>query len=182
MKKILAILLLTVYLFNLAGYPLLFGYLSNQSSHQLSVKIDRHIYQDKDLVEIKVPLQLPYLNSWSNYEPCEGEININGSHHNYVKRKITSDTLYLMCLPNAEKDKLQVAETDYGKSANDFDSKKEDNKSVKKSNSFPQVQLQHTDFGLTPPQQQLGKESSYFSLFIPSSFIDRHDHPPKSNS
>jgi len=161
---------------------LLFGYLIRQSSHQLVYKIDKHIYQDKDLVEIKIPLRVPYFSSWSDYEPFEGEITINNSHHNYVKRKIARDTLFLLCLPNTEKDNLVAAKTNYDNIVNDFDGERKDENAVKKANDFPQYQFHHPDYSLNPPQISITNGTGFVSLFIPDSFISRHDIPPEFNS
>jgi hypothetical protein len=65
-KKLLALTLLIVHLFNLTGYTFLFRYLGQQSSRQITKQIDLHGYNDAELVEIKVPLNLPYINSWGD--------------------------------------------------------------------------------------------------------------------
>ncbi|MBO9573733.1 MAG: hypothetical protein J7497_16225, partial [Chitinophagaceae bacterium] len=95
MKKLLAIILLIVHLFNLSGYSFLFRYFIGQSSKQLSQKIDKNNYKEEDLVEMKVALNMPYITQTSEYERFDGEIDIEGRHHHYVKRKISGDTLYI---------------------------------------------------------------------------------------
>ncbi|WP_157473913.1 hypothetical protein [Flavihumibacter petaseus] len=165
--------------FNLAGYSMLFGYLSRQSTQQLEREIDNQHYNDQDLVEIKVPIQVPYLNSWGSYEPIEGEITINGNHHSYVKRKITRDTLFLMCLPNRKKDQLHLAKTDYGKSANDFDTDKKENNTAKKEVNFPQYSSGHSDVVLYPPALSAPVHAGFLQEKIPASFTGQIDLPPE---
>jgi hypothetical protein len=88
----------------------------------------------------------------------------------------------MMCIRNTEKDKLQVAKSEYGKTANDFDSTPKNGKSLKKDFSFGQYQLQHTDYTLTPPQACTHKGNSFISLFIPAAFIGTPYLPPKLTS
>jgi hypothetical protein len=83
-------------------------------------KIDRSDYDDKDLVEVKVPVNLPYQTNWQDFERYDGEIQIAGVHYNYVKRKLQNDTLILMCIPNAEKMKLFNARETFFSLVNDM--------------------------------------------------------------
>ncbi|RYZ15833.1 MAG: thiamine-phosphate kinase, partial [Sphingobacteriales bacterium] len=69
----------------------------------------------------------------ADYEKLVGEVNLNGRNYSYVKRKVSQDTLYLLCLPNNHKDRIQSSETGYGSVANDFDS----NSSEKASKKVP---------------------------------------------
>jgi hypothetical protein len=168
-----------VHVFNLAGYSFVFGYLIRQSSHQFASKIEKHRYLDKDLVEIKIALNLPYYNSMSDFEPFEGEITINNSSHRFVKRKVDRDTLYLLCLADAEKDKLLAAKTHYINEVNDFCGDKKDENALKKANDFPQYQLFFTEYALVPHEACVHKTEGFILSSIPDSFIGSHDIPPE---
>jgi hypothetical protein len=113
LKKPIAILLLIIHSFNLAGYPAIFAFLQHKASGKIIVQLDKGDYNDAQLVEVKIPYPLPYSTNWNAYERVNGEIEVNGIHYNYVKRKLSNDTLYMMCIPNAEKTKLSVAKHDY---------------------------------------------------------------------
>lgn len=113
LKKILAILLLTLLLFNLYGYRAWFYYLQQQSQKQLTAVIDKNNYSDSELITLKVPLSLPYFNSWSDFERYDGNIEIDGQHYSYVKRKVQNDTLVLLCLPNKEQNTLTSAQKNF---------------------------------------------------------------------
>ena len=76
-------------------------------------QLDNHHYRESELMEVKIPLSLPYMTSWNAYERFDGEVELNGIHYNYVERKIQDDTLYLRCLPNNSKTRLYQARTDY---------------------------------------------------------------------
>jgi hypothetical protein len=119
-KKILAILLVGVHLFNLGGYRLVFNGLEDKFGDQMVARIDRAEYNDKDLIEVKVPVNLPYQTNWQEFERYDGEIQIAGVHYNYVKRKLQNDTLILMCIPNTDKMKLFNARETFFSLVNDM--------------------------------------------------------------
>jgi hypothetical protein len=120
LRKILAILLLGVHLFNLGGYRLVFSKLENKVGAQMVARIDRLEYNDQDLIEVKVPVNLPYQTNWQEFERYDGEIQIAGVHYNYVKRKLQNDTLILMCIPNTDKMKLFNARETFFSLVNDM--------------------------------------------------------------
>ena len=99
---------------------------------------DNNSYDESQLVELKIPVNLPYQTSWTSYQRYDGEVNINGTSYKYVKRKLSNDTLYLMCIPDSKKMRLETAKNDFFKISNDLaqndNSKKADNsKSVSKN-------------------------------------------------
>jgi len=118
LKKPIAILLLLIHSFNLAGYPAIFAWLQHNSNNKFEAQIDMGNYNDAQLVEVKIPYPLPYSTNWKDYERVNGEMEVNGVHYNYVKRKLTNDTLYLMCIPNTEKTNLVKAKHNYLNAAN----------------------------------------------------------------
>lgn len=115
MKKTAAILLLTLFLFNLFGYKVWFYYMQSRSQQQVQASLDKQQYNDNELITIKVPLSLPYFTDWKEFEEYDGSIEFNGQHYNYVKRKVYQDTLILLCLPNNEQNRLSAAKSDYEK-------------------------------------------------------------------
>ena len=133
MKKGFAILLLSVYLFNLAGYSLWFQHLIAQSDSEFVKQIDISHYNEAELVEVKVPLNMPYITNTGAYERVDGQLEHDGIHYNYVKRKVSNDTLYILCLPNESKTKLYNAKAAYSKEANDIPSNKKAAGNTKKS-------------------------------------------------
>ena len=113
MKKLAAILLLSLHLFNLGGYQLVFSKAQQVASQRFISKLDKQEYAEDQLVEVKVPVNLPYQSNWSDFERYDGEIQIAGVHYNYVKRKLYNDTLILMCLPNPEQMKIASAKENF---------------------------------------------------------------------
>ncbi len=120
MKKLAAILLLGVLIFNCAGYRLLLSFMDKQATVRLEQRLDAGDYDESQLVEVKIPLNLPYHNNWSEYETFYGQVNYDGKYFQYVKRKVSNDTLYLLCLPHDEKTRINTARVDLFKSMNDL--------------------------------------------------------------
>jgi hypothetical protein len=120
LKRIAAILLIGVFFFNWFGYRLLTNYLQQKADATLEAQLDRNNYDESSLVEMRVPLNMPYNVSSSDFERVNGEIEINGIHYKYVKRKVEDGQLVLMCLPNDTKMQLESAKDDFYKLVNDL--------------------------------------------------------------
>lgn len=136
MKKFSAILLIALFLFNLVGYRILFNYEQQQADRQLEASLDRQEYNDADLITIKVPLSLPYVNSQHDFERVDGEITVNGKILKYVKRKISDGNLILLCVPDHNKMRIESAKDEFFKYANDL---VQNNQSKKPGNTKPGV-------------------------------------------
>ena len=111
MRTGVAIFLLFIHFYNFIGYKAIFAYLDKQASDHLISRLDKGKYQEDELIEVKIPYQSLYAPNWSDYARFDGEIEINGSQYNFVKRKFANDTLYLLCIPNSTSTKLQSAES-----------------------------------------------------------------------
>jgi hypothetical protein len=103
LRKTAAILLIILLFFNWFGYRFALNFVLQKSDQQLENRIDANEYDESQLVEIKVALNLPYQNNWTTFERCYGEIEIDGRYYTYVKRKIADNFLILQCLPNHQK-------------------------------------------------------------------------------
>lgn len=126
-------------LFNSGGYDLFFQYLIYRSDSRIFDKINHSRYRESDLVEIKVPVDIPAQapQEYSGeYVPIGGQIQIKNNKYDYAEIKITRDTLYLRVVPNPDLNKLVKANVLYGKLVNDLptsNSKRSGNPVVKKS-------------------------------------------------
>ncbi len=113
-------MLLGLLFFNFTGYRWLLSFMEQQATIRLEQRLDAGDYDESTLVEVKIPLNLPYHNNWNDYEVFYGQANYNGEFYQYVKRKVSNDTLYLLCIPHDEKTQLNAAKTDIIKSVNDI--------------------------------------------------------------
>jgi|SRR5688572_30581858 len=110
--------------FNLVGYRWLFSAIENKATANLEQKISSGEYIDEQLIEIRIPLNMPYYSD-KEYENVYGETDFNGEHYRYVKRKVSGNILYLLCLPNKEKTNIVKAENEFTKAVNDIPANKQ---------------------------------------------------------
>ena len=106
MKKILAISLLSLHLFSLYGHMALYQYFVYHSDKIFNEQISMNKYAVDDLVSVKVPVNMPTIENWKDYAYISGQIQFKNNSYNYVKIKMTRDTIYLMCVPNYKKTRL----------------------------------------------------------------------------
>lgn len=107
-------------LFNWIGYRFVAHYLEQKADQSLEAKLDRNDYQESQLVEMRIPLNLPYLNDQPEFERVDGEVELNGQIYKYVKRKVVNGELVVLCVPNKDKMRLQTAKNDFFKLVNDL--------------------------------------------------------------
>ncbi len=120
MKKIASILLLALLLFNWCGYRWVINIVQQNADTKLEARLDRNEYNEDDLIEIRVPVSMPYQTDWAAFERYDGEIEVNGIHYKYVKRKVQDGQLVLKCIPNQVKQHLESAKDDLFKITNDL--------------------------------------------------------------
>jgi hypothetical protein len=120
-KQLAAILLIGILFFNWYGYQLLTAYWQQKAEKSLVARLDRNDYDDAQLISIKVPLtNIDYYNSSTTFERVDGQIELNGVHYNYVKRRIYKGQLELLCIPNTATTNLQKAKNEFFKQVNDL--------------------------------------------------------------
>jgi hypothetical protein len=120
LKKTACILLIGIFFFNCVGYRIVLSCMEDTATARLEDRIDAGDYDEGQLIEVKIPMNLPYNSSWSDYETYYGETEYNGEHYQYVKRKLSNDTLFLLCIPNEEKTQINAAKVDFFKTLNNL--------------------------------------------------------------
>jgi hypothetical protein len=183
LKKLIAIILLAIYLFNLGGYLLAFGLLINQSDDRFIARIDKNNYDDTHLVQIVIPLNLPYMQNTGGFERVDGSVEKEGVKYSYVKRRIYNDSLYILCLPNNERTSLVNQRTKYSAGVNDFEIAKKAKKSSAK-NLVNAAEYNYTNIAqyicFLPGTPAL-KQSTYFTVHLISMAADTPDRPPQAS-
>jgi len=173
--------MLVLYLFNLVGYPLLFDHLMDKANQKLVAKLDAVDFEESGLIEIKLPMQLPYSLGKNSYERFDGQLEWKGVVYNYVKRKITSDTLYLLCLPNEQGTKLLTAQKQYGKQLIDLPGDKKGKEPAEKKGSqstqYKNIELNYAIFVFSVPVKQ---KCFYKTPSLPELLIAKQEQPPDS--
>ncbi len=138
LKKIASIFLLAILFYNWCGYRLVIRYMQDLTESRLEAQLDSPNIDETQLIEIRTPLNDPYINDWTTYQRCNGEIEINGVEYKYVKRKIEKGQLILKCIRNESNIRLQTARDEFFRLANDLQldhtSKKTNSKNIIKFN------------------------------------------------
>lgn len=185
MKKLAAILLLSLLFFNWYGYRMITGYLQDRSDAQLEARFDQNDYDETQLIELRVPMNLPYHNDWTEYERYDGEVEIDGVHYKYVKRKVENGELVLLCLPNNEKQLIQSARDNFFKLVNDLqqptNGKKADGGNTAAFKSlFSEYQQEKNNWTVSAMNLEATTYPVNELLFIPYSFHSSPEQPPEN--
>lgn len=163
MKQLTVILFMVIYLLSLAGNSLYLEYLMLRSNEQQNTAIDRGKIDRHSLVEIKVPFKAPYYSSSPGYERYYGEINIDGHYYTYVERKVSNDTIYMLCLPDHQKSKLQKAKTQLAINDEGFTNKKTGSKDPLPIAKKSSLEYDEHIYMLTSQRRNATKSSFNFS-------------------
>ena len=123
-------------LFNIAGYRFVFNYLEDTASAKLDKAIDAGYYAEDNLIEITVPLNMPYQSRTTEFERQYGEITVEGKLYRYVKMKVDGDKLVLKCIANDNKQQLRNTAIHIAKSSSGQDM---ENTGKKHSNTLAKV-------------------------------------------
>lgn len=166
MRKIAAISLICLLLFNWYGYRFVTNYLQKKADRQLESRLDVNDYDESQLVEIKVALNMPYQIDQSDFERHYGEIEINGKIYSYVKRKVEDGYLVLKCIPNKAKQDIKNADNILFNQNNGLDQEHSGSKNDSPLNCVIKTFL--SDYDDYSFQVNLGSQSSYQKQFLSS--------------
>ncbi len=180
-KRLIAILLLNVHLFNLGGYSLVFEYFI----HRSEVQIVKQIYENKvdatKLVEIKIPVHLPKIHSWNGYVRDQGQLQLKGVYYNYLRYKVTQDTMSFICIANSVKTRLVNANLIIAKEISDVPlSKKGHDSSQKKINAGGEYSFQVMHYQFLSYGRTLKVKPRPIAYHVNSPFIESPGKPPNS--
>jgi hypothetical protein len=114
LKRLIAIFLVLLLLFNALGFYGLFVGLRYKTSLDLVQRLDNHEYLEEETVTLKIPLTVPY-HPGSEYERVDGEIEHEGEFYRLVKQKLEKDTLYIVCIRDHDTKRIKQALADYVK-------------------------------------------------------------------
>lgn len=145
-KRLTALFLTLLFLFNLVGYRLFFHYIVERSADRYEFAFDHNEYDDSQMMVIKIDLDMPYLAENTTFERVDGEINVDGIDYKYVKRKVYNGQLVLLCLPNKQKSKLKSARDEYFSIANSLISHTGSKQSPAKSMSEKNVTTDYDQY------------------------------------
>jgi hypothetical protein len=121
------------------------NWMQGRADVQLVEKLDNNEYDEASLIEIKVPIDLPYQTDWNDFERFDGEVVVEGIHYKYVKRKVENGFLVLKCIPDINKQQMLSARDYFFQLANDL---QHDKGTAGKSSSgkSPLLKMQWSDY------------------------------------
>ncbi|HVY74196.1 MAG TPA: hypothetical protein VG890_05160 [Puia sp.] len=183
MKRIVAILLLGILLFNWVGYQLYSSFMEHRADQKLIANLDENQYSESDLISIKIPAV--HLSSYTNardFERVDGQVEINGVQYNYVKRRYFNDSLELLCIPNMAATQLKTAREEFFKLVNDLQHNGQSKKADQHTASFKgfsgDYYADQQDFRISEYTSTLPKAVDHYLSLISPVHLSRAGQPP----
>lgn len=181
MKKLAAISLICLLAFNWFGYRIVTGIMSDHADQRLEAQLDNERYEDSQLIEVRIPLNVPYQVSQADFERHYGEVEVDGIIYTYVKSKVEMNELVLKCIPNESKKQIREAGNDFYKKTNGLDQeqsgKKTNNQVVKQSASDFDDQLE--TFTVKAPVESEKHSYALFSSALTEAELAVAGQPPQ---
>ena len=183
MKKLAAILLICLFLFNLFGYRILFYFAQQQSDAILERNLDQNAYNENELITLSIPLSMPYQHNADGFERFDGEITLNGNIYKYVKRKYFDGKIIFLCLPNHNKMYLEAEKNKIATNNNDIQTsgaqKQDNSKQASGKNLSTDYQQNLQDYFITFYEGLHTPHSLNQVLNLPKAFHSSPEQPPE---
>ncbi len=134
----------------------------------------------KKFTELKVPVHFPTVQDMDEYAVVEGQIQLKNVYYNYVKLKVTRDTLFFVCIANTNKTRLVTAGINTAKEINDISiNKKTHHDPAAKKISVPGEYYLHSfEYSYTKFEIFLKHYNKPISYQLYRPFIDDPGKPP----
>lgn len=162
---------------------LLFQYFIKASDQFANEQISKGYYKPDELVEIKIPVRMPYVQEQRQYENISGQIQLKGSCYNYVALKMTRDTMYVKCIPNYTKTKLVNDNVITAKQVSDSPlSKKNHLPLVKKTGLDNDYNYTIALFDLTIPAKTMRSHLICEAQKMQSTYLSSPAQPPEARA
>jgi hypothetical protein len=111
---------LVIFLFNVAGYHVVFWALRSQAKSDLLHRLDADAYSSEAVVVLTIPVSLPYPVHDVEYERANGEVEYLGEYYQLVKQKVENDTLFMVCIKDHQQKRLDRTMSEYTNLANNL--------------------------------------------------------------
>jgi hypothetical protein len=171
MRKLIAILFLTVLAINWLGYDLIVGIIQSTENKSFYSKIEAGEYKKDHLYEIKVDLQLPYATDWAEFEKIKGTVVVGGVVYNFVERKYENGFMIYKCLPNQRGTELQNARDYFQSLVYDLE-KQEKKEDAPKSAAAKKLNIETTILALQSHQFLSTTHLKAFYSFLSADRLD----------
>jgi hypothetical protein len=108
-KRLVAIVVLNIFLLNVLGYYGVLLGLKTAAGHDITERLNSDMYDLGATVTFKVPLAVPYGTDSRNYERVDGEFKKDGEIYRLVKQRFYQDTLYIVCIKDEKTSRINTA-------------------------------------------------------------------------
>lgn len=91
------------------------------TDQELSQRVAANLYHDDEILELKIPVTLPYPLQDQGFQPVDGRFEHRGQHYKLIKHKFENDTLYVVCIRDIGTRQLVNTMQNYVEMANGFE-------------------------------------------------------------
>jgi hypothetical protein len=179
LRKLIAALLLCIYLFSVGGKLVLHQYFSSRSDKFFISQTSKGLYNKNDLTEVKLPCNMPGITDWVDYEDIKGCIQFNDVSYNYVKMKVTRTALYLMCVPDYSTTQLLHQNVIDARQSKGLPVPKKDHAPHGKATSLVNFSIAFNQFSFSSFVQTLPGHPVHTSQALLTLYRDIPRQPPK---
>lgn len=183
LRKIASILLIFILFFNLGGYRIIIPLLQQQSDRKLEALLDNNDYDESQLIEVRVSLNMPYQQRFTKFERHYGQIDINGQLYTYVKSRVEGDVAIFKCIANESGQQLKSIQDNMTKANSGIDMDYPGQSKQTPVSFAKNVLSDYDDQNQLQPAAPLAALSSVtlsdFSFFIPDCMTTTPHQPPE---
>lgn len=111
--------MLFVFLFNVGGYYVAYMAVKHHSENKFISHLNDELYNEDELIELAIPVSLPYPVEEKDYERVNGKFGYKGLQYQLVKQKFKDNTLYVLCIPDIEQTRMSKSVHEYANMVND---------------------------------------------------------------
>ena len=134
---------------------------------------------DTKLIELKIPVSMPTIQDWTDYEEIVGQIQLKDAYYTYVRLKMTRDTMYLICLANTAKTQLVKANIIAAKEISDVPVNKKGQEPVsKRVNTLSEYNLQSFKYHYAADGSFFNHDPNSLRFRLTDPFIESPGKPP----
>jgi len=168
LRKLIAICFCGILLFSTGGYHPFISLLQQKADRNLESMLDQDVYDEASLIEIRVPLNMPYQQRYTGYERHYGNIEVEGQSYTYVKKKIDGDVVIFQCIPNVSRQQLKDMRFDLTRAnstlatTEEGPQKQQQTSLIKNSLTDFDDQLNNTSMALCLTQKRTAFHTDYF--------------------
>lgn len=100
--RVIAAFFLALFVLNAAGYYWLLAETHQRSTEEAQVFWQERQNSREDLVTMKIPLAVPYLQGSAEFEATSGQVKFEGEFYQLVQQKLDHDTLHVICVRDGQ--------------------------------------------------------------------------------